>query len=159
MILNGGIFCVLILDDEDEDDDDVERNDGHNKIGEGISQATGPSSVDNESTNGSRRVELPPQANVQLPCKRKRSRFSQDSNYAKGIMEAVQCLADSFSAAPETYMDHIGNTLKKVCGEYKLMYAKGLEFLASNTILGDVFLRLDDDMKLEWLMDKINSFT
>ncbi|KAF5184842.1 hypothetical protein FRX31_025571, partial [Thalictrum thalictroides] len=64
---NGGEDSPLVLDDEDEDDDDVERNDGQDKIGEGISQATGPSSVDSESTNGSRRVELPPQANVQLP--------------------------------------------------------------------------------------------
>ncbi|PIA41151.1 hypothetical protein AQUCO_02300150v1 [Aquilegia coerulea] len=108
------------------------------------------------------RHEISVQANSQLPSKRKKSRFSHESDYNKGMIDVIQNLANSLVAtaptivAPQSYMDQIKVALDLVVGDDRYLYADSLEFLALNTTLGEVFLRLDEDMRLGWLRRKLN---
>ncbi|PIA51099.1 hypothetical protein AQUCO_01100135v1 [Aquilegia coerulea] len=78
------------------------------------------------------------------------------------MIDVIQNLADSLVAtaptivAPQSYMDQIKVALDLVVGDDRSLYADSLEFLALNTTLGEVFLRLDEDMRLGWLRRKLN---
>ena len=96
---------------------------------------------------------------MNLPNKRRKSHFSNDNN---GMIAVIQNLADTLIAiapstvAPTSYMDKIKVPLDEVAGDDRDLYAECLEFLAINTILGEVFLRLDQDMRLGWLRKKLS---
>jgi hypothetical protein len=78
------------------------------------------------------------------------------------MIVVIQNLADSLIAtapstvAPMSYMNKIKVALDEVVGDDRDLYAEGLEYLAVNTILGEVFLRLDQDMRLGWLRRKLS---
>ncbi|PIA36994.1 hypothetical protein AQUCO_03100027v1 [Aquilegia coerulea] len=90
------------------------------------------------------------------PSKRRKSRIGAQrmayAKYAKGMVEAIKCLAESFSGP--RIKDAIA-TLKKVTGEDKELFMKGLDLFGENNQLAEVFLVLDDDMKLKWLERKL----
>ncbi|PIA42080.1 hypothetical protein AQUCO_02100144v1 [Aquilegia coerulea] len=163
---NGGEEPLDIPDDEGfvETDDlgvGVSQAASLNGFGEapGFTDAPAGSTGASASTDIPLRHEIPVQANSQLPSKRKKSRFSHESDYNKGMIDVIQNLADSLVAtaptivAPQSYMDQIKVAL--VVGDDRDLYADSLEFLALNTTLGEVFLRLDEDMRLGWLRRKL----
>ncbi|KAF5197842.1 hypothetical protein FRX31_012572 [Thalictrum thalictroides] len=90
------------------------------------------------------------------PSKRRKSHVSARrmayDKYVKVIAEAIKCLAESFSGP--RMKDAIA-TLEKVTGEDKDLFMKGLDLFGENKVRAKVFLVLDDDMKLDWLVWKL----